>query len=150
VDWVRGKLLVKAGFEVSHNCRRDQPAAQPDRNVYLLQCGELRLRRAGLSANLGHLRRNSTPSTSTTATRRARSGATPAGTLRGLGNLPCYSYYSQTIGPTGLAFEHQRLGRLRTAQWQPNKLLVFSAGLRWEREQLPPPIAALWPIRSFR
>ena len=30
-----------------------------------------------------------------------------------------------------------------TAQWQPGKLAVFSAGLRWEREQLPPPIAAL-------
>jgi len=30
-----------------------------------------------------------------------------------------------------------------TAQWQAGKLMVFSAGLRWEREQLPPPIALL-------
>jgi len=30
-----------------------------------------------------------------------------------------------------------------TAQWQPQKLLVVSAGLRWEREQLPPPITKL-------
>jgi hypothetical protein len=30
-----------------------------------------------------------------------------------------------------------------TAQWQPSKLLVVFGGLRWEREQLPPPIAAL-------
>ncbi len=30
-----------------------------------------------------------------------------------------------------------------TTQWQPGKLAVFSAGLRWEREQMPPPMAAL-------
>jgi len=28
VDWVRGKLLVKAGFEASHNADCDEPAAQ--------------------------------------------------------------------------------------------------------------------------
>ena len=32
--------------------------------------------------------------------------------LHGLGYLPCYSYYSQTMGPTELAPEHQRPGRL--------------------------------------
>jgi hypothetical protein len=30
-----------------------------------------------------------------------------------------------------------------TAQWQLSKLAVFSVGLRWEREQMPPPIAFL-------
>ena len=30
-----------------------------------------------------------------------------------------------------------------TAQWQPNKLAVFSAGLRWERQEMPPPLPAL-------
>ena len=53
LDWIRGKLLVKAGFEVSHNSRRDQPAAQPDRDVYLLQRGKLHLRRTGLREQFG-------------------------------------------------------------------------------------------------
>jgi hypothetical protein len=30
-----------------------------------------------------------------------------------------------------------------TAQWQPAKLVLLSAGLRWERELLPPPLANL-------
>ena len=35
------------------------------------------------------------------------------GQLHGLGYLPCYSYYTQTMGPDRLALEHQRCGRLR-------------------------------------
>ena len=57
--------------------------------------------------------------------------------------LPCYSYYSQMIGPTNWHLSTNDWAGYVTAQWQPNKLAVFSAGLRWEREQLPPPIAAL-------
>ena len=65
------------------------------------------------------------------------------GNLRGLGNLPCYSYYSQIMGPTNWSLSTNDWAGYATAQWQPAKLAVFSAGLRWEREQLPPPIAAL-------
>ena len=71
---------------------------------------------------------------------------TPAAT-RGLGNLPCYSYYSQTMGPTNW-IEHQRLGRFRHRPVAADKLAVLSAGLRWEREQMPPPIAALGQPRA--
>ncbi len=67
----------------------------------------------------------------------------PSGTLRGLGYLPCYSYYSQMIGPADWRLSTNDWAGYATAQWQANKLLVVSAGLRWEREQLPPPIAAL-------
>ena len=65
------------------------------------------------------------------------------GGLRGAGYLPCYSYYSQTIGPTDWHLSTNDWAVYATAQWQPDKLAVISAGLRWEREQLPPPIAAL-------
>jgi hypothetical protein len=65
------------------------------------------------------------------------------GGLRGLGNLPCYSYYSQTIGPTDWRLSTNDWAGYATAQWQANKLVVLSVGLRWEREQRPPPIAAL-------
>jgi hypothetical protein len=63
--------------------------------------------------------------------------------MRGLGNLPCYTYYSQTIGPTDWHLTTNDWAIYSTAQWQPNKRIVLSAGLRWEREQRPPPLSAL-------
>jgi hypothetical protein len=65
------------------------------------------------------------------------------GNLRGLGNLPCYSYYSQTMGPTDWHLSTNDWAGYATAQWQANKLVVLSVGLRWERGQRPPPITAL-------
>jgi hypothetical protein len=65
------------------------------------------------------------------------------GTLRGLGNLPCYSYYSQAIGPAGWRLSTNDWAGYFNVQLQASKLLAVSFGLRWEREQLPPPIAAL-------
>ena len=66
-----------------------------------------------------------------------------AGTLHGLGYLPCYSYYSQTMGPTDWWLSTNDWAGYVTAQWQPRKRLALSAAMRWERQQLPPPIAAL-------
>ena len=63
----------------------------------------------------------------------------------GLGALPCYSHYSQMIGPANWNLSTNDWAGYMTAQWQAGKLAVFSIGLRWEREQLPPPLAALWP-----
>ena len=72
------------------------------------------------------------------------------GGLRGLGNLPCYSYYSQTIGPSDWSLSTNDWAGFATAQWQAGKLVVVSGGLRWEREQLPPPLAALQNNLIFR
>jgi hypothetical protein len=47
------------------------------------------------------------------------------------------------MGPTNWHLSTNDWAAFATAQWQPSKLTVFSAGLRWEREQLPPPIATL-------
>ncbi len=60
-----------------------------------------------------------------------------------LGSQPCYSSYSQTMGPTNWQLSTNDWAGYATAQWQASKFAVFSAGLRWELEQLPPPIAAL-------
>jgi hypothetical protein len=68
---------------------------------------------------------------------------TTNGQLEGLGALPCYTYYSQMIGPTNWHLSTNDWSGYATTQWQPSKIAVFSAGLRWEREQMPPPIAAL-------
>ena len=35
------------------------------------------------------------------------------------------------------------MGWLCDGALQPEKLAVFSIGLRWEREQMPPPLATL-------
>jgi len=65
------------------------------------------------------------------------------GNLRGLGYLPCYSYYSQTMGPSNWTLTTNDWAGFATAQWQPTKIMVVSAGLRWESELLPPPLTAL-------
>ena len=54
------------------------------------------------------------------------------------------------MGPTNWHLSTNDWAGYATAQWQPSKLAVFSAGLRWEREQLPPPIAALGQPRFDR
>ncbi|MGH9562316.1 MAG: hypothetical protein ACRD3S_12760, partial [Terracidiphilus sp.] len=68
---------------------------------------------------------------------------TSYGQLMGLGAMPCYSSYSQMIGPANWHVSTNDWAGYTTAQWQANKVVVFSAGLRWEREQLPPPLASV-------
>ena len=146
VDWVRGSLLVKAGLDVGPQRRRNQPAAQPDRHLLLLQRRELRLRCAGLwrvwiDRRAGQVQ--------PAQLRPDRQGVARLGRqLRGLGNLPCYSYYSQTMGPANWTLSTNDWAGFATAQWQPAKLVVFSAGLRWEREQLPPPHRRAGQLRA--
>ena len=64
-----------------------------------------------------------------------------AGNLGGLGYLPCYSWYSQRIGPANWHLSTNDLAAFTTEQWQPFHNLTLSAGVRVEAEQLPPPIA---------
>ena len=141
VDWVRGSLQVKAGFEFGHNADttallRNQTGTYYYSSVANFISDALVYGAFGFSDALdkfnphncdqtGHVWRDS------------------GGNLRGLGNLPCYSYYSQVMGPTNWSLSTNDWAGYATAQWQPAKFAVFSAGLRWEREQMPPPIAAL-------
>src|SRR6185437_10089310 len=57
--------------------------------------------------------------------------------------LPCYSYFTQTLGPNLWQISTNDWAGFVTAQWQLKTWLVVSAGLRWEREQLPPPMKLL-------
>jgi hypothetical protein len=129
VDWIRGNLLVKAGFGF-------------DRNFDAI--GLLRNQTGTYSYE------NAINFTSDVwAFENSHSELTPGSEYNcdqagsGAGNLPCYSHYTQTIGPADWRLSTNDWAGYATAQWQANKLLVVSAGLRWEREQLPPPIAAL-------
>ena len=141
VDWVHGSLLVKAGGEFGHNADvtgllRNQTGTYYYANVENFVADALAFGSFGFSDSLDKFNQHNCDQT-------GKAWRDSAGQLRGLGYLPCYSYYSQTMGPTNWYLSTNDLAGFATAQWQPNKLAVFSAGLRWEREQLPPPISAL-------
>jgi len=129
LDWVRGGLLVKAGFQVSHNTDttgllRNQTGTYTYANVINFTSDVW-----AFEKNVGELNSND------------QHNCDAAGT--GFGNLPCYSSYSQTIGPTGWHLGTNDWAGFGTAQWEVKKRLVLSAGLRVEREQGPSSIATL-------
>jgi len=141
VDWVRGKLLVKAGFEASHNADstsllRNQTGTYAYSKVGNFISDALAFEAFGLTGALDASNPHNCDET-------GKVWHDSAGNLQGRGNLPCYSYFSQTIGPNNWSLSTNDWAGYATAQWQAGKLLVVSAGLRWEREQLPPPLTAL-------
>ena len=141
VSWVRGKLLVKAGFDVNHNADavsllRNQTGTYHYSSVENFASDALAFAAFGLTGALN-------PDDQHNCDETGKVWRDTAGKLRGLGYLPCYSYYSQTLGPASWHLSTNDWAGYATAQWQAGNLLVVSAGLRWEREQLPPTIAKL-------
>jgi hypothetical protein len=141
VDWIRGNLLVRAGFQVNHNADaisllRNQTGTYTYSNVENFASDALVFEKFGQSDALDPYNQHNCDET-------GKVWRDSGGILRGLGNLPCYSYYSQTMGPTDWRLSTNDWAGYATAQWQANKRVVLSAGLRWEREERPPPIAAL-------
>jgi hypothetical protein len=140
VDWVRGSLLVKAGFEVRHNfdatsLLRNQTGTYNYSSVVNFASDALVFQYFP-SHPLD-------PFDQHTCDQTGRVWRDSGGNPRGLGALPCYSYYSQVIGPPNWYLSTNDWAGYASTQWQPNKHFVLSAGLRWEREQMPPPIAKL-------
>jgi hypothetical protein len=143
LDWARGNLLVKAGFDLKHNADatgllRNQTGTYSYSNVENFASDALVFAAYGVGGELNELNQHNCDAT-------GKVWRDSAGGLRGLGDLPCYAYYSQTMGPTNWHLSTNDWAGFATAQWQPRKLMVVSAGLRWEMEQMPPTIAALWP-----
>jgi len=141
LDWVRGNLQVKGGFELSHNADatgllRNETGTYTYSSVENFASDALVFAKYGIA---GESQADNQHNCDETGKVWRDSGDG----LRGLGNLPCYSYYSQVIGPSTWNLSTNDWAGFTTAQWQPRKLLVVSGGLRWEREQLPPPIALL-------
>jgi hypothetical protein len=141
VDWVRGSLLVRAGFAVDHNADattllRNQTGTYTYSSVENFASDALAFAAFGIAGQLNPYNQHNCDQT-------GKVWRDTTGQLHGLGYLPCYSYYSQLMGPIGWRLSTSDWAAYATAQWQPRKLLVLSAGLRWQREQLPPPIALL-------
>ncbi len=131
VDWVHGRLLVRAGLEIDHNSDatsllRNQTGTYYYSRVQDFISDALAFEKFGLTNALNFENPHNCGVSDTT-----------------FGPMPCYSYYSQTMGPTNWQLSTSDWAGYATGQWQAGKRAVFSAGLRWDREQLPPPLAAL-------
>jgi hypothetical protein len=140
-DWVRGSLLVRAG--ASYNLSsdrttllRNQTGTYHYSSVENFISDALVFGTYGLSNALDKFNQHNCDQMS-------GPWRDSSGVLRGLGYLPCYSYYSQMMGPNNWAMSTDDWAGFVTAQWQPSKLFVLSVGLRWDLEHLPPPLTAL-------
>ncbi|HEV2325430.1 MAG TPA: carboxypeptidase regulatory-like domain-containing protein, partial [Terracidiphilus sp.] len=141
VAWVHGGVLIRAGFDLGHNADstsllRNQTGTYHYANVYDFASDAVAFGAFGLQGLLN-------PSAPHNCDQTGKAWRDSAGGLRGLGNLPCYSYYTQIIGPANWHLSTNDWAGYATTQWQPKKLIVLSAGLRWDREQMPPPISWL-------
>jgi len=131
IDWVYGRMLVKSGFEIDHDADatsmlRNQTGTYYYSSVSNFISDALAFQKFGFAGALDPRNPHNCGSTNTK-----------------FGSQPCYSYFSQTMGPTDWHLSTNDLASFVTAQWQASKVAVLSAGIRWEREQLPPPIATL-------
>ena len=141
LSWVRGTLLLRAGLAVDHNRDatsrlRNQTGTYHYSSLENFASDALAFAAFGLNGQLDPMDQHNCDQT-------GRVWRDTRGTLHGLGYLPCYSYYSQTIGPQDWWLSTSDWSGYVTSQWQPKKQLALSLALRWEREQLPPPLSAL-------
>jgi len=141
LDWVRGHLLVRSGFELDHDADaisllRNQTGSYSYSKVQNFIADALVFEKFGLTNLLNPQNPHNCDPT-------GKLWQNSNGQLMGLGALPCYSHYSQTIGPTNWNLSTNDWAGYTTAQFQPDKLTVLSIGLRWEHEQMPLPLAAL-------
>jgi hypothetical protein len=143
VSWVRRGLLVRAGFDLQHNgdattMLRNQSGTYNYSTVENFISDALVFGKFGLAGSLD-------PDNQHNCDQTGKVWRDPAGNLRGLGDLPCYSSYTQTMGPNNWKLSTNDWAGFAATQWQAGRRgnLVVSLGLRWEREQLPAPIPAL-------
>lgn len=141
VDWVHGHSLVRGGFELSHNSDatsllRNRTGTYYYSSVENFASDALSFANFGIAGELN-------PDNQHNCDQTGKVWRDSGGNLRGLGYLPCYSYYSQVMGPNQWNLSTNQWAGFLTTQWQPGKQLVVSGGLRWERQQFPPPLPAL-------
>ena len=144
LTWAHNRLIVKAGFEVDHDADalsmlRNQTGTYHYPTVARFLSDALAFLRFGYADALDPRNPHNCDATGKPWT--TSDGGVSE--LMGLGALPCYSSYSQMMGPTHWHLSTNDWAGYATAQWRPNKFAVVTGGLRWEREQLPPPLAAL-------
>ncbi len=55
----------------------------------------------------------------------------------GVGNSPCYNYFSQSLGPQTFDFDTNDYAAFASDEWKLHHRLTLSYGVRYEFEQLP-------------
>ncbi len=141
LDWAHGPLMIKGGFEVNHNTDatsllRNRTGTYDYYSLDNFASDALAFAAFGIGGQLNPMDQHNCDET-------GRAWRDSAGTLRGLGYLPCYTYYSQTMGPSNWRLSTNDWASYGTAQWQPRKQFALTVAMRWERQQMPPPIARL-------
>jgi hypothetical protein len=141
LNWVRGNLLIKAGAEISHNRDattrlRNQTGTYYYSSVEDFASDALAFSAYGLSGQLDPMNQHNCDQT-------GKAWRDATGALHGLGYLPCYSYYSQTMGSANWWLSTNDWAGYATSQWQPARQTVLTLAMRWELEQLPPAISNL-------
>ncbi len=138
LDWVHGKLLVQAGFDLRHSTDatsllRNHTGTYHYSRVENFVSDALAFDQYGIAGQLN-------PYDQHNCDQRGKAWRDSNGQLYGLGYLPCYSWYSQTLGPTEWHLSTNDWAGFATTQWHPAKNLVLTASARGEFEQMPPPI----------
>jgi len=141
VKWVRGKVQIDLGGEFSHDIDatsrlRNQTGTYHYSSIENFASDALAFFAFGVSGQLDPLHQHN-------CDQRGKPWRDAAGVLHGLGYLPCYSYYSQTMGPSEWWLSTNDWAGYASSQWRSSKTVVFAIGARWEMEQLPPPIGKL-------
>lgn len=141
MTWQHGRFVVRAGVDLSHNTDtttflRNQTGTYHYASVESFASDALAFERFGLNGLLNATAQHNCDQT-------GKAWRDSAGVLHGVGNLPCYSWYTQTMGPSRWWLSTNDWASYATAQWRPQKELLLSLGVRWEREQTPPPLALL-------
>jgi hypothetical protein len=141
LNWVHGPVMVKSGIEISHNRDatsrlRNQTGTYYYSSLENFASDALAFSSFGLSGQLNPVHQHNCDQT-------GKAWRDTTGVLHGLGYLPCYSYYSQTMGPSDWWLSTNDWGGYLTSQWQPARSIVLTLAMRWELEQLPSPIPAL-------
>ncbi len=135
MDWVHRGLLLKGGLDLSYNSDattmvHNQAGTYTYATLQNFASDALAYAKYGLAGELDPMDQHNCDQT-------GRVWRDSTGQLRGLGYLPCYSYYTQTMGPNHWRLSTNDWAGFVTAQWQPRHMLTLSAAVRWELEQLP-------------
>jgi hypothetical protein len=141
LNWVHGKFLAKAGLRFNHDTDattrlRNQTGTYYYSSVENFASDALAFSAYGISGQLNPMDQHNCDQT-------GRPWRDSSRVLHGLGYLPCYSYYSQTIGPADWWLSTNDWAGYLTSQWQPARRTVLTMAMRWELQQLPPSISAL-------
>jgi hypothetical protein len=139
--WIHGGVLLNLGGEFTHEIDATTRLHNQTGTYHYSSLGDfasdaLPFFAFGLNGQLNPMGQHN-------CDQRGRPWRDSSGVLHGLGYLPCYSYYSQTMGPSEWWLSTNDWAGYATSQWKPETRTAFSLAFRWELEQLPPPIPKL-------